>query len=47
VAEGNIPYVKFGQAVLILPADLEAFLAERRRIKSKTRNQTESLSTEV
>jgi hypothetical protein len=34
VAEGKIPFVKFNQAVLILPADLEQFLASRRRVKS-------------
>jgi hypothetical protein len=43
VAEGRIPVVKFNKAVLILPADLEQFLASRRRVKSETRNQAEVL----
>jgi hypothetical protein len=39
VALGRIPFVKFDQAVVVLHADLERYLAERRRVKSETRNQ--------
>jgi hypothetical protein len=42
VAEGNIPFVKFKQAVIILPADLERYLAERRRVKEKAQTQVDN-----
>jgi hypothetical protein len=33
VSLGRIPFVKFEKAVIILPADLERYLADRRRVK--------------
>jgi hypothetical protein len=45
VAEGKIPVVKFNKAVLILPADLDQFLASRRRVKGEAQNQDQSLAT--
>jgi hypothetical protein len=46
VAEGNIPFVKFKQAVIILPADLDAYLAERRRVKNgKAKEEAQNSAT--
>ena len=32
---GRIPFVRFDQAVLILPADLAEYFAQRRQVKSE------------
>jgi len=40
VSLGRIPFVKFDQAVIILPADLERYLASRRRVKSEESETT-------
>lgn len=40
VSQGEIPYVKFDQAVLILPEDLDRFLASHRRVKGEESERT-------
>lgn len=42
-ALGRIPIVKSDQGVIILAVDLDKWLADRRQVKSETRNQ-ESLA---